>query len=537
MIGDLILIGLTLTASIGSLLTFARLWQIKEWRIDRLREHCRHEGCLVQLFGKTRPAIIFSFGFLGVLGFLPHWEIVTLSLLTLLNATLLAQRKQPKPVWTMKALVLVGTSMGLTSLIATSIIRLFDYSIIHSAIVLLPIAQPLLLFTSWLLFSPVDYALKKRIKDKAKALREKHDDLIVIGITGSVGKTTTKELLAHVLSDMQPLVTPAYINAEIGVARWLIATLDSTLSESSSGPGPGPMSGTHSEPGPKPGPVIRPIIAELGAYKRGEIKTLCEFTKPTHGIITFIGSQHIALFGSQEALIEAKSELFDALPEDGHAYYNADCEQCGDLPSHTSCTITTVGTGGPADIEAFDIEETSTGISFRCDGTTFDVPIFGTHSVGNVLLTIAVARDLGMNDQDIAQKLQTFALSQHTFSVREERGITLLDDTHNASPASFKAAIGWARNRPHEQKILLTNGLIELGQKQDSIHQEMGILAKDVFDRVIVLDERNAREFSKGYGVVETTTKDMAKVDEGALVCCIGRIPPSVVKSILPTEW
>ncbi len=494
-----LLILLTLGASISPLLTLAHLFQVKEWRQDRVREHLRREGVLRQLFGITRPIVVSVFGMLGVFGFLP-W--VTLCLITLTGANILQiiLRRQPYPVWTKKAIALVTLTIVID-------ITLTEFP--TSFLPLIPLFQPVALAFAWLLLSPLDAYLKRRIIAQASKLRLGHQDLTVIGITGSVGKTTTKELLAHLFAERTPLVTPGYVNAEVGVAKWLIEALDSRKSALA--------------------------IVEMGAYRTGEIATLCSFTKPQIGVITFVGSQHRALFGSEEAVSQAKGELVRALPVDGHAFLNGDSPLCAKLAESAPCPVTKVGTGSTVDIEALDIEETPRGIRFRIDQNVFSVPLHGTHNVTNVLLAISVAEYLGMSRAEIQHRLGTFPQLPHTFSVRKERGVTILDDTHNSSAESVRAAVEWARTQPEEPKVLLTSGLIELGEDTDRVHSELGTLAREIFDRVVILHERSAREFQRGFeGDVEILSKDTPPTSVGALLVCTGRMSEASMKRLLP---
>jgi len=269
----------------------------------------------------------------------------------------------------------------------------------------------------------------------------------------------------------------------------------------------------------------------------GEIALLCSIVQPTIGVVTYVGSQHIALFGSQEALCRAKGELIAMLPGTGHAFLNADNARCSALAARAQCPVTTVGTGGRADIEAFEVEETTRGIRFRVEDTTYDVPIHGTHNVTNVLLAIAVAQSLGRAPQEIALRLQSFKPPAHTFDVRTECDVTILDDTHNASPASFEAAIQWARSQPAEQRVLLTSGLIELGEEQDRTHMELGTMAAPVFDRVIFLSGQSAKPFRSGFGrEVELLSGRTTPVPPSALLVCIGRMSEETVRRLLPSH-
>jgi len=504
-----LLFGLTLLACISPLLTFAYLWQLKEWRLDRLREHLRAEGRVRQVMGILRPAVLLIYAALLVLQGIEVTLIITttlgfLAILTLLQFLL---HRQPCPVWTSKACALVGMSLLVTIFLIFGLQISLEW--LHILPFLIPI-QPLFLAAALTLFWPLDHWMKRRIMQSAANARALYKDCTVIGITGSAGKTTTKELLVHLLKDHGACGTPSHVNTELGVAKWIQNTL-------------------------KQKPVPETLIVEMGAYRRGEIKDLCSIAQPNLGIVTFVGQQHLALFKSTEALCKAKGELIEALPEDGMAFLNADNERCMSLKESAKCPVTTIGTGGHADIESYDVEETPTGIRFRIQETTYEVPLHGTHNVTNAMLAIAVAQHLGLEPAEIATKLRSFSPPAHTFNAREENGVALLDDTHNASPASFAAAIAWAVNQPAEHKILLTNGLIELGTEEHRIHAELGASAATVFERVIFLSPQRLSAFQDGYvNQIELLNKQTERVKSKSLLVCVGRMSLQTIRQMLP---
>jgi UDP-N-acetylmuramoyl-tripeptide--D-alanyl-D-alanine ligase len=262
---------------------------------------------------------------------------------------------------------------------------------------------------------------------------------------------------------------------------------------------------------------------------------MASYVRPTIGVVTAIGTQHIALFGSAEALFEAKSELVLSLPENGVAILNGDNPGCREMKSLAPCPAVVVGTGGICDLEAFDIEETPEGIRFTADRVTFDVPLHGTHNVSNVLLALAAGKQLRIKMERMRDHLKRFLPLSKTFQLRKQSGITILDDTHNASAASLKAAIAWARTRPEARKVLLTSGLIEMGEFQENAERELGALASDIFERIIVASPISARNFAMDTpGKVELLTKQTSPIDAGTLLVCSGRMPATTITRLLP---
>lgn len=549
----IILLALTLLACVSPVLTLARLWQIKEWRWDRLREHFEREGFLGQLYGVIRPVMLL----VGVVAAIPlffsspytlhqvgDWGVAydmselaatVLALLSLLFLIQIARHRQPIPVWTTKASIIVCITLVLAEAAAlwtltsneTTLVpgvggSAFFRSVLPAAwnsygtprrlfgLILLPYLVPVFLSAAWAIFWPIDRFMKKRVMEKARQVRAKHTDVTVIGVTGSVGKTTTKELLACVLQDLKPMVTPAYVNSEIGVAQWLIQQSSSLTAHRS-----------------------QLLIAEMGAYKRGEIATMCRYVQPTIGVVTAVSEQHVALFGSLQNVFEAKSELIRSLPPNGHAYLNGDNALARKMLEVSPAPVTIVGTGGNADVEAFEIEETPTGIRFRALNVVFDVPFFGTHNVTNILLALSVGVDLGVQPLRMREHLKSFAPPSKTFHVRTQDGVRILDDTHNSSAAGIKAAIAWAKTQPEKRKTLVMTGLIEMGEMQAPAERQLGLLASGVFDQIIVLDPMSAKHMREGGATSAQTSVMTSSVHSGDLLVCVGRIPTIVLQRIL----
>jgi UDP-N-acetylmuramoyl-tripeptide--D-alanyl-D-alanine ligase len=504
---DLLILGLTLVACISPLLTFAYLYQLKEWRVDRLREHLRRDGVLRQIFGIHRPLILLL-AFAADVFLEGAWILFGLGGLIALAVTQVVLRRQPKPDFTQKAVVLLGTSMILTFL---TLVLLFYYRGSDALLFfpVFPILQPLFLLLSSALWWPVDRILKQRVLKRARALRLAHPELTVIAVAGSAGKTTTKELIAHLLQDMNPDVTPVHVNAELGVARWIA----SNIARGSTGP----------------------FVVEMGDYRTGEIEALSRFVQPTIGVITLVGPEHLALFGSMRAVANAKRELLAALPSTGHAFLNGDNDACRELVDACKSPYTFVGTTEQSGIVATNLTSTEQGLSFSYKGEQFTAPLYGLHQITNILLAIGVAEKLGVSLPRIKELLASFTNLDRTFSVKQKGSVLMLDDTYNVTPMSMRAGIDWVRLQTRHPKVLFTTGLLEMGKEEDRLQKEMGHYAKDVFDRVIFLDEPGVASFEAGFGKqVEIFCSETAPVPENALLACIGRVPAWKVEQLMP---
>jgi UDP-N-acetylmuramoyl-tripeptide--D-alanyl-D-alanine ligase len=453
-----------------------------------------------------------------------------LATLAALSGLQIARKQQRTPVWTQKANILVTTS-AIATLIITLILVIQFPSLSPSRLPtvalqseggspnwilflpLLPLFQPFILFLVWLIFLPLDHYLKNRVMTEAKNIRKRNPNLVVIGVTGSVGKTTTKELLGHVLSSFSPLITPAHVNTEMGVAQWMIRELPR-------------YTATRAEKGI--------LVVEMGAYKKGEISLMSSFVQQTIGVVTYVGTQHLALFGSEENLLQAKAEIVTNLPKNGHAFMNGDCQPCLRIKEMSPCPVTVVGTGSTVNLRALDTQETSKGVTFSIGTTTFQTPLHGTHNIANILLAVAVARHLGMTDLEIAAKLRSFEPPENTFSVRDEKNVKILDDTHNSSETSLRAAIEWARTQPERPKVLLLSGLIELGAAQERIEKEVGTLASQVFDTTVFVQKRAAGAFPSTFKKPVLSLQEASRLEKGSLLVAVGKMPQQCIAKLLP---
>ena len=515
-----LLVAGVLLGSLSPLLTFARLFQMKEWRLDRLGEHLRREGWFGNLMGRARGALALLYVALGaaayalafaggdgtgaeaviaVFLFSAFWCLVTFSVLTVAQIVL---RKQRMPAWTSKALALVATALVVDAALAYASL----YTPWMFALPLLVVLQPAALLAAWLLWKPVDFVLKGRVLGKGCARRDSLVDATVIGIVGSVGKTTTKELLKCVLADRSPFVTPEHVNTEMGVAQWLVNAV--------------------------PANAVKPLlIVEMGAYRKGEIALLGRIAQPTIAVVTALGSDHVALFGSEEAIVDANAEIFDALPEGANVFLYGDNERTTALANRTHRPTFTVGA---KDLQ--DLRETDRGLAFDCFGTRFNVALHGRHNAANVALALLVANSLGITPERMRELLAAFRPTQHTFHLKKERGVTILDDTYNVSPLSFRAALDWAKARPERPRVLLTSGLLETGAAENDFLRELGAAANASVERVVFTTDAGKEVFAKAFGKPVDSLADAKPVTDDALLLCVGRMPLSHIQKLLPAD-
>ena len=282
-------------------------------------------------------------------------------------------------------------------------------------------------------------------------------DMRVIGITGSVGKSTTKEMVAEVLSQRyRTLKSPGNLNNEIGL----------------------PLSILKLSPG------YQRAVLEMGFYVPGEIAFLCDIAQPHVGVVTNIGTVHAERAGSQEAIFRGKSELVQALPEDGVAILNFDDPWVRKMEEKTRAQVFFYGLSPEADLWADNVEgQGLEGIRFRLhyqrETLHVRVPLIGRHSVHTALRAAAVGLVEGLTWQEIFDGLNQGHTQLRLVAVRSKTGALILDDTYNASPESMLAALNLL-DELDGRKIAVLGDMLELGHYERQGHEMVGLRAAQV---------------------------------------------------------
>jgi UDP-N-acetylmuramoyl-tripeptide--D-alanyl-D-alanine ligase len=315
------------------------------------------------------------------------------------------------------------------------------------------------------------------IKDAKRRLRE-HPGLIVVGITGSYGKTSTKFFLHRILSvKYDVLMTPESFNTTLGVVRTVREKLK---------------------------PFHEIFICEMGARNVGDIAEICDIVRPRYGILTSIGPQHIESFKSLENVVRAKFELPDALPGDGAAFLNfgnphirAECLRRG----QTGQTVT-YGFSEDCGYRAGNIVTSGEGSSFSVRmpdsiEMSFETQLIGKHNVENILAAIAVADFLGVERRRIAMGVRRLESVPHRLQLIRHGKDLLIDDAYNSNAAGAKAALD-VLAMFDGCKILVTPGMIELGVKAKELNEKFGAQASEVCDFVILVGKRQTESIRKG---------------------------------------
>ncbi len=318
-----------------------------------------------------------------------------------------------------------------------------------------------------------------RLEDPLKALQQVAKfwrsklNVRVIGITGSVGKSTTKEVVAEVLSQRySTLKNKGNLNNEIGLPLTMLSLTE------------------HHER----------AVLEMGFYVPGEIEFLCELASPQIGVVTNIGTVHASRAGSQEEIARGKSELVQALPNDGYAILNYDDPLVRKMAEQTRAQVFFYGLDTAVDlwadnVESLGLEGIRLFLHYRqeknrpAEVLQLRVPLIGRHSVQTVLRAAAVGLVDGLTWQEIVSGLRSASNELRLIAVHTPNGALILDDTYNASPESMLAAL----NLLHDlegRKVAVLGDMLELGQYEQRGHEMVGIRAAEVVEELITVGER-----------------------------------------------
>lgn len=308
----------------------------------------------------------------------------------------------------------------------------------------------------------------------------------VIGVTGSVGKTSTKDLIAAVLSACHPVLkNEANYNTEIGLPLTLLE-----------------LTYRH-----------RRAVLEMAMRATGEIRTLCEIARPDVGVVTNVGSSHMETLGSIEAIAAAKAELIESLPPSGVAILNADDPLVRAMAERTTVRTLLFGTSAHSNVRATEIESRGLeGVAFRLhwQGESASVRLrqLGRHSVSNALAAAAVALALadGMSLRETAGALEAAEAPSRIRVLRGRGGCTVLDDTYNASPDSMAAALELLAEIPARRRIAVLGDMKELGPAEREGHLDVGRRAAETADAIHTVGElgRLISEAARAAGHAET---------------------------------
>ena len=335
-----------------------------------------------------------------------------------------------------------------------------------------------IVFIAMLINMPIEKLVYLYYKTKAQRKIKNMSNLKIIGITGSYGKTSSKNILSDILNiKYNALPTPRNLNTFNG----LIMTVNNHMDK-----------------------FTDIFIAEMGAYVRGEIGRLCKLIKPKYGILTRIGTAHLESFGSQENIQKGKFELIESLPSDGFGVLNGDDPLQVSYKLKNKVKIIWIG------IDNEDVDVRATNIKCTNKGTNFDVvfkgdkkkyhfetKLLGNHNVYNILSAIACGKEFGIDNEDLQKAVAGVRPVEHRLELKKLGNFYMIDDAYNSNPVGAKSAVDVLEMMPGK-KVVVTPGMIELGDKEDEYNKEFGKQIAEVADYVVLIGEKKTKPIKEG---------------------------------------
>ncbi len=392
-----------------------------------------------------------------------------------------SQNKLPlKYTSRVKRLILTNTLITLTLIIIMSIfVNKNNLVIFYLILGIIAYLNSLYILIPLIINIPVESLVGLYFKKKAIHKIKNMQDLKVIGITGSYGKTSSKNILNDILNiKYNSLPTPKNFNTPFG----LMITINNYLDK-----------------------FTDVFIAEMGACQKGDIKELCELVHPKYGIITKIGVAHLATFGSRENIMKTKFELIESLPSDGLGILNADDTWQKKYQIKNNCKIKWIGIDSEdADVRAKNITLSPNGTKFDCyfkkdDKTyTFETKLLGYANVYNILSAIALGQEFGMTIEQLKAGVAKAKPVEHRLELKRNGDITIIDDAYNSNPTGAKMALDVLKMMPGKH-IVVTPGMIELGEEEYNKNKEFGMqIAETKADEVILVGAAKTKPILDG---------------------------------------
>lgn len=400
--------------------------------------------------------------------------------------------------------IVSGLALILLNLVPNSL-PLPDIQIIQIAIVstlgfIIFLLAPLWLILGNLVMTPVEAIMRQRFLNQAsQVLNNIHPK--IIGITGSYGKTTTKNFLRDIMSvRYRTYATPKSYNTLMGISLAINRDLTDDYS-------------------------VEYFISEMGAYVAGEIERICQLTPPDISIVTEVGPQHLERFGSLENVKLAKYEIIKNLASDGVGVFNWDNPYIQGMVAegypNTRLTVSRELTLDQAKAQnvtwiATDIQETLLGLSFTIinlqtnEQEQITTPIVGEHNVTNLLLSTAVAYHEGIPLRDIAFRIRTLQPAESRLVAQTTaEGITIINDAYSANPKGVVSALKVLGLYQTGKRLLITPGMIELGDLHEIENRKLGELATQYASDIILIGKEQIRPIFEG---IQSSTFDMSHV-------------------------
>lgn len=522
---NLIIFSLWLISAAADYSQFCYLWQLKEYRKDRFRDFLyskqgKQFWMQYPLFWRSLLALIMFFWPINDAVIIKEIILIVFALDVANAVRKYVKHTLPRPRITPKSADIIASALFIEGGI---ILGTQDWAVVFLMLILR-------FFLLSVIVGAVSYPTNWYKAWKIRAARKKlarYQALKVIGITGSYGKSSTKEFLSYILSGKYRVIkTPKNINTEIGVAQFILKT-DFSLCDY--------------------------FVVEMGAYQKGEIALICSMVRPTYGILTTVAEEHLALFGSIKNIQHAKYELLRALPVNGFAITNADNPLCTEYLPQLSANFSTFGmeeeNNPTARINHTDNPKGFLGITFslffRGTTYTFTAPVVGEHNAQNITAAIILAEKLGMFMEEIRGRVATITADHGVMRVYAYGKASIIDDTYNSNPRGFRAALAvLASFSGQKKRIVITRGMLELGSLSDDLHEKVAGDIAFSADTLIIISPDSAEALERGavkkYGISVEKIFDPEQLlayvreqkDRDVVILLENRLPHAVAEEI-----
>jgi UDP-N-acetylmuramoyl-tripeptide--D-alanyl-D-alanine ligase len=479
------------------LLFWTYLWQLKEYHIGRFLDHfktAKGKSLILSPLFAFKIILLWGLYFTATNGLFEVKLGITylIVLIFFLEGVFFLknflQKTFKKPILTRKTAVIISSGLSLSFLIIFFAFLLeFRLTKFTFSLLTFDILAPVILSGFVLAFQPIAVILRNRLIGQARKKREQFKNLKVVGITGSYGKTSTKEFLASILATKyRVLKTKEHQNSEMGIAKCLLQELE---------------------------PEHEIFVCEMGAYNKGGVKLLCSIAQPQIGVLTGINEQHMATFGSQENIIKTKYELIESLPKDGVAFFNAQNKYCVDLYSKTNIKKFLYGA---------------------------NVSFLGEE---NIIGAMAVAKELGMSEEEISRATAKIQNRLGGITLKKgANGVNIIDATYSANPDGVIANLEYLKTFPGK-KIIVMPCLIELGNASGEVHKRIGQKIGEVCDLAIITTQDKIKELKEGAAgrgniVFIENSEEIEKklksfIKPGDVVLLESRISPRIIQKLI----
>lgn len=397
-------------------------------------------------------------------------------LFTVNNLYLESKKSYIKPlVYTPRVKRQIACTVVIDILMVMALYKVLKLDIFVIATVL-PLFVWLVIYLMAIIMLPIEKAINKRFENEGRAILDSMNNLKKIGITGSFGKTSVKNIVENIISDhFYTLMTPASYNTPMGITRTIREMMK---------------------------PIHEVFVCEMGADHVGDIEYLMDYVKPQIGIVTSIGPQHLNTFHSLENIINEKMKMIEMLDEKGFGVINLDNEYIAQYKIKNPVRVVSVGIKNhDADYVAYDIDYDENGSSFKVmiDGEeyVFETVLLGEHNIMNVLIGIATAFNMGVKPADIQSSVARIKRIEHRLELKKINGYTFIDNAFNSNPVGCKLSLDVLK-KMHGRRVIVTPGLIDLGEKEYEYNYDFGLYMKDRVDYVLLVGKVQTKPIYDG---------------------------------------